>query len=125
MERYLYYLKNVLGLKTVLTKPAESVPLYIYVQDLETYSDSEKELLNRMIVATKLIKNDYLIQNFKAAAGQSSDQHVDQICIYLLDQPQQNQNNETYSPRILLKQPELKKTTWEALQRAMLKFSQK
>ncbi len=129
MERYLYYLKNVLGLKTVLTKTAEPMPLCIYVQDLETYSESEKELLNKMIVATKLIKNDYLIQSFKAAAGTSSDQHinqhVDQICVYLLDQPQADQNDQTYSPRILLKQPELKKTAWEALQRAMLKFSQK
>ncbi len=125
MERYLYYLKNVLGLKTVLTKPAESVPLYIYVQDLETYSDSEKELLNKMIVATKLLKNDYLIQSFKAVISKNSDQHVDHIKVYLLDEPQADQNDETYSPRILLKHPELKKTAWEALQRAMLKFSQK
>ena len=125
MERYLYYLKNVLGLKTVLTQPVESQQLHIYVQDLETYSESEKDLFNKMITATKLSKSDYVIQSFKTALSKSTDQNLDQMSIYLLDQPQADQSNETYSPRVLLKQPEFKKTAWEALQRAMLKFSQK
>ncbi len=125
MERYLYYLKNVLGLKTVLTQPTESQQLHIYVQDLETYSESEKELFSKMITAMQnsqqLSKSDYVIQSFKAEMNKNTDQ----ISVYLLDQPQANQNNETYSPRVLLKQPEFKKTAWEALQRTMLKFSQK
>ncbi len=121
MERYLYYLKNVLGIKTVLTQPAESLKLHIYVQDLESYSESEKELFNKMITALKLSKSDYVIQSFKATPAKS----IDQTSVYLLDQPQADQNDETYSPRVLLKQPEFKKTAWEALQRAMLKFSQK
>lgn len=121
MERYLYYLKNVLGLKAVLTQPAEAQPLHIYVQDLETYSESEKDLFNKMIAATKLSKSDYVIQSFKTTVNKNADQ----ISVYLLDQPQNDQNDETYSPRVLLKQPEFKKTAWEALQRAMLKYSQK
>lgn len=125
MERYLYYLKNVLGLKTVLTQPAESQQLHIYVQDLETYSESEKELFNKMITATKLSKSDYVIQSFKSQMSEAKTTQSDQTCIYLLDQPHADQNDETYSPRILLKQPEFKKTAWEALQRAMLKFSKK
>lgn len=129
MERYLYYLKNVLGLKTVLTQTAESQQLHIYVQDLEAYSDSEKDLFNKMITATKLLKSDYVIRSIKTSIetnlNKSSNSQTDQTCIYLLDQPQTDQNDETYSPRVLLKQPEFKKAAWEALQRAMLKFSQK
>ena len=141
MERYLYYLKNVLGLKTVLTQTAEPTQLHIYVQDFETYSESEKDLFNKMITATKLSKSDYVIHSIKKSnepnneinietnlnknRNPHTDQNPTQTSIYLIDQPHADQNNETYSPRILLKQPEFKKTAWEALQRAMLKFSQK
>lgn len=119
MERYLHYLKNVLGIKSVLTQSAESPKLYIYVQNLETYSESEKELFNKMMTAMKLSKNDYVIQAFDSTLSRN----IEQVCIYLLDQPQENNNDETYSPRVLLKQPEFKKAAWEALQRVMLKFS--
>lgn len=135
---YFDYVANVLGVKSVLlSQDAESirqvVPLLIAVENLASYADSEYELLSKMIAALKID-----MQLIKVVDLNQSQLFQPQFAILFMDElvldksPQDNstenstaQQVKTYSPRTLIKKPELKKQAWDDMQRAIIFFEQK
>jgi len=135
---YFDYVSTVLGVKSVYIEPASSqalpqtltqtasaaskevIPLLVSVENLEQYSAEERDLLEKMISALKIdlskikvcdvaLANDYefayLIQFSESL---SASAHTENVLI-------------THSPRVLLKNPSLKKQVWNEFQ-AVIKF---
>lgn len=124
------FVSNVLGVKNILLSQStenvlQVVPLLIAVENLNSYTDGENELLSKMIAALKIdqklirlidLKDTSLYQPefaiyFVNELGQKTDSQVNQV--------------QTYSPRYLLTHPELKKQAWDEMQKAIAYFSEK
>lgn len=119
VNQYLSFLSQTLGVNTILIDDAKNASTMkndtykysIYVENLSTYSPEEKTLLDKMITALKFNSSDYRVFDFKDKNSVSlSDLNLK---IILKDSP--NETGETYSPRMLLKQPELKRKAWDDL----------
>ena len=132
-KQLIEYFEQVLGVKNVIVPAsAEVVPaqykIHFFVEDLESYTAAEKELLGKMIQAMRLQKKDYQVLNLQESkyqdvvkivnSGQVKNmgQSVGQIVVFKND-PQKM--DETYSPRRLLKEPAFKKIAWDFLQKRM------
>ena len=119
LNQYLTYLNETLGVKSILLTPAENasttkndtLKYFIYVENLSAYSTEESTLLEKMIGALKLNPIEFGVFEFKQNEAPSESQLGLQII--LRDQPQKK--GETYSPRILLAKPELKRKAWDDL----------
>ncbi len=103
------YLTNTLGIQTILADVAKNTSTVIYVENLNSYNASETELLEKMIAALKLNLNDFNLLDLSEKGDYSAQ-------IILKDKPEKP--NETYSARVLLRQPELKRKAWDDLKRA-------
>jgi hypothetical protein len=127
VETYFEYVENVLGIKQVLTSRIDfsttntsiETPLLISVSDLLSYSDIENELLYKMIAALKMDPASYIVVDASSSDGYSC--HVE---LRFTDAPQTSTENQiqTYSPRTLVKKPELKKQTWTEMQKVLQKI---
>ncbi len=125
---YLEYLENVLGVKSILSDTL-SVPLVtktdllICVQDYKTYTAPELDLLQKMISALKVDASRFLVVDL--AMGPSIEKTAcvffkDELSAYPFDSELTVQ---TYSPRVLLLNPELKKAAWTELQKVLQFFA--
>ncbi|MCC2679041.1 MAG: hypothetical protein K0R29_1617 [Pseudobdellovibrio sp.] len=133
---YFDYVSSVLGVKSVYIEPVspqeahnagataskEVIPLLVSVENLAQYSADERDLLEKMISALKIDLNKikvcdvsqvanfefaYLIQFSEAPVAASNSENV------LI----------THSPRVLLKNPALKKQVWNEFQTVIKFFS--
>jgi hypothetical protein len=122
-QDYFNYVIDVLGVREILLEghPAESleqIPLLILVQDYATYSEEEKELLVKMIGAMKIEAQKIAVTDLSQRTVESS-QYALYLCDEVGDENCPANEIQTYSPRILLQRPELKKPAWSALQKMM------
>jgi hypothetical protein len=127
VETYFDYVENVLGIKQVLTSRIEfsvpvgaiEVPLLITVSELLSYSEAENELLYKMVAALKLDPTNYVVIDTSNADGYNSN-----VELRFVDNPGASNETQiqTFSPRILLTKPELKKQAWTEMQKVQQKI---
>ena len=123
-----HYLEKTLGVSQIVAAQAATSQILnqftgimpesdlgFFFEDYDQYSDSEKELTRKIIQAMKLELNQYLISDLN-----KKNDFKNRIQIYFCHKP--TQINETYSPRALLLNPELKKKTWDFIQNQMTHF---
>ena len=124
---YFDYLENVLGIKTILDhSPAPlfaKTELLICVENYQTYGPAEIDLLQRMAAALKVDAARMLIADLK-----QQSQIEKRVTIVFKDQPGGFQPEgeltvQTYSPRVLVQRPELKKIAWTELQKVLQFFA--
>lgn len=130
VETYFEFVENVLGIKQVLLDrtveamaeeiaagtPPQEIQILISVQDLENYSAPEKDLLYKMIQALKLKPESYLVIDTANKTG-----YLAQHELSFSDKPQPSTADliETYSPRVLISKPTLKKSAWTEMQKLL------
>lgn len=127
---YFEYLENVLGIKTILqsqTPDSKQTPknteLLFAVQDYSNYSAEESDLLSKMIAAVKVDPSRLKVCDLQDARNFQTE------CLVVFQD--QNQTApilasltvQTFSPRVLLKKPELKKVAWTELQKVLQHFA--
>lgn len=116
-QEVLKYFNEVLGVSQVLTEShsvsaaSSGVSFAFIVENYLDYKVDEKELLMKMIAAMKLDMSIVEIQDLSQSLV-SAEARI----VYLVDQPGPDQS---YSPRVLMKNPKLKKATWDFLQTKM------
>lgn len=115
------FLTDTLGLNTILTERAKNTSTgknyIIYVENLNSYNEAESELLTKMIAALKINSEDLVVLDL----SQINDNPQEVIMkIFLKDCPETLE--ETYSPRELLKNPNLKRKAWEDLKRLLTRL---
>lgn len=109
LKNYLSYLTDTLGLKNILTEAAENSSTYlVLVENLSSYQQPESELLEKMMSALKLTVPVRLLDLSTSELDQNSH-------IVLKENPEKE--NETYSPRTLLRHPEFKRKAWDDMKR--------
>lgn len=119
LNQYLSFINETLGVHTILLTDAENTSIpkndtikyFIYVESLSNYSDEESMLLEKMIGALKLDPIEYGVFEFNKNDIPKSSQPG--LKIILCDLP--NEKGETFSPRVLLRKPELKRKAWDDL----------
>lgn len=125
LQNYINYLADVLGVKQVFITPSvsdgaslvnQNVVLVVLVENFETYSAPELELLNKMLAALQFDQSKIQTVSYSESASKASFQ------LYLLDDIQTQKAHlshefVTFSPRVLLKNAALKKQVWGILQR--------
>ncbi len=121
-QNYFEYVEKVLGVKSLLLDQVTQTDLLFCIQNLATYSEAEKELLHKMISAIKLDS-----EQTKCCDLSQRNQFQARLAMLLIDDwaPQNTLNSDilsAFSPRILLKKPELKKLAWAELQKIPLFF---
>ncbi len=128
---YFEYLENVLGIKTILQsrdvetkQPAiTTTELLFAVQDYAGYSAEESDLLSKMIAAVKVDPS-----RLKVCDLQEAKIFQAQCLVVFQDQTQSAPIQaaltvHTFSPRVLLKKPDLKKVAWTELQKVLQHFA--
>ncbi len=119
------YLQKTLGVSQILNQKSEQsvnanltteqrVDLGFFIEGYGTYSETEKDLLQKMISAMKLQENQYQIFDHCEKINLQS-QFKFEVCF--MDHP--TIEDQTYSPRNLIVYPENKKKTWEFLKKMM------
>ena len=119
LNQYITFLNEALGVQTILLAPAENtstikkqtIKYFIYVENLNNYTAEESALLEKMIGALKLDLTTFGV--FDLNENLTKHNSESGLKVILKDQPKEN--GEIYSPRILLAQPELKRTAWDDL----------
>lgn len=116
------FLSDTLGVQSILSDNANksstgqviNEKYVIAVESLKSYNSAESELLNKMIAALKIQDSDLCLLDETELHNVTLGQ--DSIFIQLKDRPSvTNKNNETYSARTLLLQPEFKRKAWDDL----------
>lgn len=133
---YFEYLENVLGIKTIL-QPREvdvvssiATELLFGVQGYKTYSAEEIDLLSKMIAAVKVDSARLKVCDLQEAKKYQAECLVIFQDDVLVNSSRSNQQAfdvkltvQTFSPRVLLKKPELKKMAWTELQKVLQHFA--
>jgi hypothetical protein len=137
MENYIWYLENVLGLKNPIwpQRPQEAVPQaqqqparsQILFIDETPWSNAATELFQKMREAMKLSSDQISIcfaSQVSTSQLQVSALAADRVVCFskkIFESLSIEANNKfsTFSPEELLKQPTLKRQTWNDLQQVM------
>jgi len=119
---YLKYVKDVLGIKHLFfsSSQQETKVLAICVDGLRSYSPQESELLYKMIAALKLPPEVFeVVDSIEYKNGDAEfEWHLRDV-----GQPEKSEKMvSTYSPRMLLLQPQLKKDAWADMQELLQKI---
>lgn len=119
---YFDYVESVLGVKSIMLNPKQNTPLLIAVEDLATYNNDELELLGKMVGALKIDAAKISIVDLT-----DSQNFQPEFLIFFQNEPVEKTPLKntiiTFSPRILLKKPELKKNAWSDLQKFLTYFN--
>jgi hypothetical protein len=137
MDSYLWYLENVLGLKSVIwptPPPVEEVavpehvklPTVVFV-DSKAWSQPATDLFQKMREAMKLLPEQITILNasqVSASELQVAVMAADRVVCFSSElfeslHKESDLKFKTHSPEELLKKPELKKQAWEDLKLVM------
>ena len=120
LNQYFHFISETLGVKQLYVGAAakgdqngEAVvsKKWIYVENYSSYNQSEQDLLKKMIMALGLKPDDYELTD------QSNLTELT-FLISFVEKPQTK--TQTYSPRVLMLKPELKKATREDMKRIVL-----
>jgi hypothetical protein len=129
-NNYFDYLENVLGIKSLVYASMGSqddilktTEMLICVENYMSYQEEEIELLQKMITALKVDPAHIMICDLS-----DKDDYEMKVCVIFQDEPVYSTSErfllvQTYSPRILLKKPELKKVAWNELQKVIQYFA--
>lgn len=119
---YFDYVENVLGVKSIMLNPKQNTPLLIAVEGLTNYNAEEHDLLGKMVGALKIDAGKISIVDLAEALNFQPE-----FFICFQNQPIEKTHLKntitTFSPRILLKKPELKKNAWSDLQKFLTYFN--
>lgn len=120
-QDYFNYVIDVLGVREILLdghtmEAHEQIPLLVLVQNYATYNEEEKELLVKMIGAMKIEPQKMAVTDLSQLTVDSY-QYALYLCDEISDVSRPANEIQTYSPRVLLQKPELKKVAWSALQK--------
>lgn len=127
---YFEYLENVLGIKSILLSQMIeegasiiATELLFCVQNFQTYTEAETDLLSKMIAAVKVDPS-----RLKICDLQNANQFDTNCLVVFQDEAQAppikaSLTIQTFSPRLLIKKPELKKQAWTELQKVLQHFS--
>jgi hypothetical protein len=107
-DEFLRYCEEVLGLRQVLMAQPNEKSTLVLVSDLVSYNTPELQLLEKMLAAIGIPLADCELRDSNQIAHSSSAA----VIFKFSDNPQ---NDETYSPRHLLKNPQDKKEAWAYL----------
>lgn len=137
MESYIWYLQNVLGVKSVLIpdgnfdtdllQESAGISHPILVIDANPWSGAAEELFLKMLTAMKLQKADIQIVFIdQVSANELATRALaSRYVICFADKIaedfgiEEKDFTKTISPAILLKKPELKRQAWEDLKKVM------
>lgn len=128
---YFDYVESVLGVGSVLIDAAvksdsitekNSIAVIFCVEHLSTYSDTEKELLKKMITAVGLVPESFRIVDISEESTIEGEFRV-----YFCDNPDGFSAGTfpsvvTFSPKVLLRVPQFKRHAWDELQKVMAHF---
>jgi len=127
---YFEYLENVLGIKTILQSqvietgaPIVTIELLFCVQNLHSYTEAETDLLYKMIAAVKVDGSRLKVCDLQEATKFETN------CLVIFQDETLNSpvkaglTIQTFSPRLLMKKPDLKKQAWTELQKVLQHFS--
>lgn len=126
MQEYINYLKNVLGVRQILTsnepvlfasvqtKPAHKIS--VWVENFSQFSAEDHTLLNNMLNAMKIPAEDMVVFDL-SLKGQSPAA----IEFDLVLNPDAS-GSQTYSPQVLHANKNLKSTVWTFLQTIMQQY---
>lgn len=128
VEVYFEYVETVLGIKQVLTDRIQidqsqlaqiQTSILICVENLNSYTDSENDLLYKMIAALKLNPESYVVVD-----QSDRENYLSSFELSLVDRPRPTTDQviQTYSPRVLLKDAGLKKQAWAEMQKLLQKL---
>lgn len=119
---YFEYVENVLGVKSIMLSPKQNTTLLVAVESLTTYSAEEHDLLGKMVGALKIDSAKISIVDLAEAQNFQPE-----FFICFQNQPVEKapvkNTMTTFSPRTLLKKPELKKNAWNDLQKFLTYFN--
>lgn len=122
LKIYFKYVQDVLGIKQIFTKDldrsekkSEAITLLVKIEELQTYSTEENNLLQKMISALQLDSQQILIVDSREVAPTA------QYLLNLVDHRPTESTTQgtaytTWSPRRLLKNPNDKKEAWSVMQ---------
>jgi len=137
VENYLWYLENVLGLKTlvwpetqspvaVLEEPKPKAAQVLFIQD-RAWSPAAAELFHKMREAMKLTSEQVTVvfaDQVSASELQVAVMAADRVVVFsknvfqALNKEPENKFV-THSPEEMLQRPDLKKQAWEDLKQVM------
>ena len=119
---YFDFVETVLGVKSIMLNPKQNTPLLIAVENLSSYTAEEQELLGKMVGALKIDIGKISIVDLSKAQN-----YQPEFVICFQNQPNEKTSMKntltTFSPRALLKKPELKKNAWNDLQKFLTYFN--
>lgn len=119
---YFDFVENVLGVKSIMLNPKQHTPLLIAVENLNSYSVEEQDLLSKMVGALKVD-----LQKISLVDLSEAEKFQSEFTVYFMNQPIEKQSSKnavtTFAPRILLKKAELKKNAWTDLQKVLTYFN--
>ncbi len=107
-------MKESVAVATSQNTSVRSVKYLFLVENLSLLSETEKQLLMKMISALQLSHSDYIVNDVSSTEAVKFEHQI----IFKLN-PQLIY--ETYSPQILIDRPELKRKTWEDMKRILQK----
>jgi hypothetical protein len=114
------YLEKTLGVSQILNQlpgPKPETDLGFFFEDYNQYSTAENDLAVKMIDAMKIDSKKYIISDII-----QKNKFKNRIQIFFVHHP--ITDFETYSARVLLQNPGLKKKTWEFLKKQIESFRQ-
>lgn len=115
LKNYFQYIKDVLGVKSVLLERVEIVsPWGVYIEDYPLYNKNEKDLLLKMLQAVNLSENDYKIYDINSLE-QTKYQHQNVFCFFNQPENHSSTYKSTFSPRTLLVRTDLKRAAWDVM----------
>lgn len=119
---YFDFVETVLGVKSIMLNPKQNTPLLIAVENLSSYTAEEQDLLGKMVGALKIDIGKISIVELSKAQN-----YQPEFVICFQNQPNEKTSMKntltTFSPRALLKKPELKKNAWNDLQKFLTYFN--
>jgi DNA polymerase III psi subunit len=122
MKDYFHYLNEIVGIKSVMIEPNVSdfqkFSLLIKVQNLSTYNADAMALLEKMITALGLEKDGIKVADYDLVPSNLQPEYILSFVLNP-DLVVAKSINEivTYSPEVLLKNPQLKKQAWDQMQK--------
>ena len=128
LNTYFEYIENVLGVKQIYIDVSEqeviNAKLLVVVEQLQSMTADEKELLEKMITALQVEQS--FITMVDSAQLKNKKINAEFVLKMLNTQqlPKETESTQqiTYSSAILIKQPQLKKEAWAHLQKLIAHF---
>lgn len=118
LRGYLQDMTNLSDLTQSKQVTKKMVSISVYVQDLNSYNSDERELLQKMLMAMKIETAKIAVHDLK----DFNPNHVQSILFFQMVDVVTHPEDQTYSSRMLIKNPKLKNEAWTFLQKVMKQY---